>query len=287
MFVVTGVSGNTGSVVANALLSAGRPVRVLARSAEKAKPFVERGAVLATGSLEDPATLEKALAGAEGLYLLSPPDFGATDFVADRTRLLSSVVRAAQAARVKHVVLLSSIGAQHPSGTGVVRTVHAGERALRASGLSATFVRAAYFVENFGAVAPAIQKDGVLPTFISRDFVLPMVSTPDIGRVAAQALLEGPRGVDVIELSGPADVSPKEVADTAARILGKPVHAVDAPLEAVVPTFMSFGASENVATLFRELYEGIKTGRVSWEGQGARRVRGTVTVEETLRSLLA
>jgi uncharacterized protein YbjT (DUF2867 family) len=113
-----------------------------------------------------------------------------------------------------------------------------------------------------------------------------MVSTADIGKLVAEALLEGPRGARVLELSGPRDVTPREVASVIAKLLGKPIELAEAPLDAVVPTFTSFGISSDVASLFRDMYEGIGKGRVSWEGGSAEPHRGTTSVEDTLRSLL-
>jgi uncharacterized protein YbjT (DUF2867 family) len=140
-------------------------------------------------------------------------------------------------------------------------------------------------MENWAAVLPAAKNDGVLPAFFPADLRIPMTATLDIGEVAAQALLDGPRGVRVIELSGPFDVSPNDVAATFSRILGKPVKIAEAPLSAVVPTFTSFGMSENIAGLFREMYQGIREGRVAAEP--GEHVRGTTALETTLRTLLA
>jgi hypothetical protein len=70
-----------------------------------------------------------------------------------------------------------------------------------------------------------------------------------------------------------------------AKILGKPVEVVAAPLEAVVPTFTSFGISPNIAGLFQEMYDGVARGLVAFEGKGARLVRGNVDAETALRSL--
>jgi nucleoside-diphosphate-sugar epimerase len=87
MFVITGASGNTGSVVATELLDAGRKVRLLARDPARVKALADRGAEVVAGDVFDEATFARAAAGAEGLYLLSPPDARATDFIASR-RLL-------------------------------------------------------------------------------------------------------------------------------------------------------------------------------------------------------
>ena len=209
---------------------------------------------------------------------------GAKSFVADRQALTQKQVATLAAAKVPHVVLLSSIGAQHPDGNGPIQTVHNIEQQLRGAGLPSTFVRAGYFVENWGAVAHPVKADGVLPTFIAADRAVPMVSTADIGKIVAQALLDGPRGTRVIELSGPTDPTPKDVAAAFSKILGRPIQVVHAPLSAVVPTFTSFGISENVASLYREMYEGIASGRVAFD-QGER-VRGSTSLEATLRTLI-
>lgn len=285
MFVVNGATGNTGSVVVKALLAAGKKVRAVVRDEKKAAPLGALGAELFVADLHDPAALERAATGAEGVYFLSPPDMAARDFVTERKALTERQVAALARARVPHVVLLSSIGAQHAEGTGPIRTIYNVEQQLRRAGLPSTFVRAAYFVENWGAVAHPMKQDGVLPSFLALDRKMAMVSTPDIGRTAARALLEGPRGTRAIELAGPADLSPTDVAAIAGKILGKPVQAVLAPLEAVVPTFTSFGISQNIAELYREMYEGVASGLVAPE-PGSARERGTTTVEETLRQLL-
>lgn len=285
MYVISGATGNTGKVAATKLLQAGKRVRALVRDAEKAKDLAQLGAEVVTLDLADRAGLERALAGATAAYLLSPPDMAAKNFLAERAALLDSVAAAVKAAAVPHVVFLSSIGAQH-AGNGVIQSVHAGERALLATGAPVTFLRPAYFVQNWGAVLPVAKKDGVLPSFIPGDFRMPMVSSADVGSSAAEALLDGARGHRILELSGPQDVTPREVAAVVSKLLDKPVQLVEAPLDAVVPTFVSFGISSDIANLYRDMYEGIVTGRVSWEGGKAEARRGSISVEDALRPLL-
>jgi uncharacterized protein YbjT (DUF2867 family) len=285
MFVITGATGNTGSVAAETLLATGKKVRVVVRNAPKAKALAERGAEVFTADLSDEAALTRAFEGAEGVFVLSPPDVTLKDFLGERKKLTDGFARVVKAAGVKHVVLLSSVGAQHDAGTGMIRSTHAAEEALRATGLPVTFVRAAYFVENWGAVLQPVQQDGVLPSFIAAGQAIPMVASRDIGKAIAQALLDGPRGPRVIELAGPVEVKPSEVAAVLSKILGRPVNVAEAPLSAVVPTFTSFGFSQNVAELFREMYEGLANGKVAFEGGSAELQRGSTTVEQTLRAL--
>lgn len=288
MFVIAGVTGNTGSVVAETLLAAGRKVRVLVRDAAKGAPWRERGAdVRVVASLDDETALASAFEGADGAYLLSPPDGRAADFVAERRKTFEAVAGAIERSRIPHVVLLSSIGAQHADGNGPIRGLHQAEQRLAKTSAKLTFVRAAYFLENWAAVGAAT-KDGALPTFIAADRTIPMVATRDIGVVAAKALLEGPPAakIDVIELAGSRDLSPRDVAGIFAKIVGKPVAPQEAPLDAVVPTFTSFGLSTNMAGLYREMYEGIANGKVAWENTNARLVRGSVDPADVLRAFV-
>jgi uncharacterized protein YbjT (DUF2867 family) len=285
MYVIAGVSGNTGSIVANALLEQGKKVRVIVRDAKKGEPWKARGAEVAIATVDDEAALTKALEGATGAYLLSPPDMAATDFIAQRRASAETIARAVEKSHVKHVVFLSSVGAQHDAGTGPIRTVAYAERALAKTPAKTTFLRASYFLENWAGVLGAAAQ-GTLPTFVPPDLVFPMVTTKDIGLVAAKALLEPPSGkTEIIELAGPRDYSSRDIAAVLSKILGKTVEVQAAPLDAVVPTFKSFGVSEEMAGLYREMYEGIAKGLVVFEGKGTRLVRGNVDAETALRGL--
>ncbi len=285
MFVVAGVTGNTGSVVADALLGAGEKVRVIVRAEAKAAPFRARGAEVAVGALEDAAFLEGALRGARGAYLLLPPAPGAEDFLASCRRLVDVLLTAVPASGVGHVAFLSSVGAQHPDGTGPVRSVFDAERRLGALATPFTFVRPASFLENLAAFAGAAKGDGVLPSFTRPDLVYAMVAARDIGEVAAEALRAGPaKAGRVVELAGPRDYSPEDVAAAFGRALGRPVRVAPLPNEAVAPTLQQFGVGASFASLMAELYRGIESGRVDFEGAPR---RGNVSIDDYARALFA
>jgi uncharacterized protein YbjT (DUF2867 family) len=285
MYVIAGVSGNTGSIVANTLLEQGKKVRVLVRDAAKGELWKARGAEVALASVDDEEALTRAFEGATAAYILSPPDVASKDFIGERRATIESIARAVERSKVPHVVFLSSVGAQHEAGTGPIRTLHFGEERLAKTPAKTTFIRAAYFLDNWASVLSAAAH-GKLPSFLPPDRVVPMVSTKDIGLVAAKALLEPPTGkTEIIELSGARDYSPRELATALGKIVGKPVEIDTAPLEAVVPAFTSFGFSTNVAGLFQEMYAGIANGAVAFEGKGARQVRGSVDAETAFRAL--
>ena len=70
IYVILGASGNTGSVVADFLLSKGEKVRVVGRDAGRLQRFVRKGAEAFTADLSDAAALIKAFSGARAAYLL-------------------------------------------------------------------------------------------------------------------------------------------------------------------------------------------------------------------------
>src|SRR5690349_9351905 len=149
-YVVAGVSGNTGSVVARTLLEAGEKVRVIVRDAKKGEPWQREGAEGAVADLNDPKALGAALKGARGAYLLIPPVVHLEGVLALQAKVTESIATAVAEARVPHVVFLSSIGAQLPSGTGPIASVAQAEKRLaRVQGTAFTFLRPGYFMENF------------------------------------------------------------------------------------------------------------------------------------------
>ncbi len=132
MFIVLGASGNTGKVVAETLLTQKKKVRV----------------VLA--DVEDGAALKRAFSGAEGAYVLLPPNFSSSQVRVDNNRHASAIAAAVEAAAVPHVVMLSSVGAQQADGTGPVLGLRDAEATFTRAHAAVTFVRAAYFMENWG-----------------------------------------------------------------------------------------------------------------------------------------
>ncbi|MCB9731134.1 MAG: NmrA family NAD(P)-binding protein [Deltaproteobacteria bacterium] len=286
LYAVAGVTGHTGRRAAETLLSRGARVRVIVRDPAQGEAWAARGAEVAVADLWDEPALADALRGAAGAWLLSPPRVTSPDPLADAERLGRSFAAAIPRSGVGHVVLLSSVGAQHAAGTGPIRTVHHLEGVLNRLGVARTFVRPAYFLENWASSLGPARGDGVLPTFIPADLVFPQVATADIGRVAAEQLLAGPPadGRRVVELAGPEDLSSADVAALVGALLGRPVAPHAAPAAAASQVFPQFGLSQAVADLFAEMYAGVASGVVAFEGAP---VRGSVTARETLAALLA
>ena len=284
MFVVLGSSGNTGKGVAETLLSQNKKVRVVVRDIAKGQAWKDAGADVSIADVEDGAALERAFTGAEGAYVLLPPNFSSTQVRVDNNRRTSTIAAAIDAAGVPHVVFLSSIGTQQADGTGPVLGLRDAEATFTRSRAATTFVRAAYFMENWGGALFAVSQ-GILPSFLLANKAIPLVATRDIGVAAARLLVEGGRGKRIIELAGPREYSPRDVAATLSRIVGKPIAVQEAPEEAMAEALASTGMNAEWVRLFTELTHGLNTGVVVWEG-GHPLWRGETDIEAVLSALL-
>jgi uncharacterized protein YbjT (DUF2867 family) len=262
MYVVLGATGNTGSIVAKKLLEEGKKVRVVGRDSQKLAALVGQGGEAVVADLADAEALRRASAGAQAVYSLIPPSMTSINFRQDQDRMTEAVAKALEAAGVKYVVALSSIGADKPEKTGPVVGLHYMEAKFAAiPGLHALYLRAGYFMENTLAQVGIIRQFGMMAGPVSGDLALPMIATRDIGAAAADALLRLDfSGQQTRELLGPRDLTYTEVARIVGKAIGKPALAyVQLPAEQVVMAMAQMGISRNVATLLCEMSDALNS----------------------------
>ncbi len=263
MYVVLGASGNTGSIVANALLDLGKEVRVVGRDSKKLAPFVNRGAEAFTADVVDGEGLSGAFAGAEAVYSLTPPNMSSANYRAEQDQITETVAKALETAGVKYAVTLSSFGADKAEKTGPVAGLHAMEsRFAQIPGLNALHLRAGYFMENTLPQIGIIQQFGMMAGPVRADLPLPMIATRDIGAAAFDALLRLDfSGQQTRELLGQRDLTYSEIARIVGAAIGKPALAyVQLPAEQVILAMGQMGISKNVASLLCEMSDALDSG---------------------------
>src|SRR5262245_2407853 len=149
VIVVTGATGNVGGETARRLLSAGKKVRAVARTAEKLRPLAEAGAETRAGSLADQKFLADAFRDASSVFAMVPPHLAAPDSRAYQREIASGIASALRQAGVRRAVTLSSIGAELADGTGPIAGLHVLEELLNGiPQLEGVHLRAAFFMEN-------------------------------------------------------------------------------------------------------------------------------------------
>jgi uncharacterized protein YbjT (DUF2867 family) len=266
MYVVTGASGNSGHVVAERLLKAGKKVRAIGRSAERLQRLAKQGAEPFICDVTGRAALAKAFAGAEGVYAMVPPDESAEDYRANQDQITDALAAALTQAKVTHVVSLSSFGADKAAGTGPVVGLHDLENKLnQVPGLHVLHIRAGYFMENTLAQIGIIKAMGLMAGPLRAELKLPMIATRDIGAAAAERLLrldfDGHR---TAELLGERDVTMAEVAGIVGRAIGKPgLTYSQLPNEQVHGAMMQMGMSKSIADLIIEMAGALNSGHMA------------------------
>jgi uncharacterized protein YbjT (DUF2867 family) len=265
MYAITGATGNTGSTVARTLLASGKKVRGLGRSADRLASLTDAGAEAFVCDVKDVAALGNAFYGATAVYAMIPPNMASQDYGADQDEVTSAITSAIKQAGVKHVVTLSSVGADKSSGTGPVAGLHRLEETLNEiPDLNVLHLRAAYFMENTLAQVSIIQGMGLTAGPLRADLKLPMIATHDIGTAAAEALLKLDfGGKQTRELLGQRDISMTEVATIMGNAIGKPdLKYIQLPDEQVRPALVRLGLSSSAADMILELAAALNSGHI-------------------------
>ena len=283
MFAITGITGNVGGEMARALLAARRPVRAVVRDARKGAEWAGYGCEVAIADIEDVAALTAAFEGAEGVFVMVPPNFDPMPGFPGARRTAATLKAALDAARPGRVVYLSTIGAQ-ATRENLLSQHTIIEGVLRESTVPITFLRPGWFMENAGwDVAPAKAK-GVVPSFLQPlDKRVPMVSTVDIGRVAAGLIQETWIGHRVVELEGPKRVTPNEIAETFGKLLGRPVRMEVVPRETWETLFRSQGMTNPEPRI--QMLDGFNEGWIEFEDPDSV-LKGKVGLEVALKTLI-
>jgi uncharacterized protein YbjT (DUF2867 family) len=285
-YVILGASGNTGSIVANALLSKGRNVRVMGRDAGRLQRFVHKGAEAFTTDLSDAAALTKVFRGARAAYLMLPPITSRED----QERESDAIAKAVKESGLRYAVHLSSYGAHVPEGTGPVTGLHSSEQKLNAiSGLNVLHLRPAYFMENNLAAIAMVQGMGVFGHALLPDLKMPMIATRDVGACAGQRLL----GLDFFgkqtrELLGERDLSMTEATAVIARGIGKPdLRYVQFPYDQMQQALTQMGFSPRKAAIYIEMFKAINAGIIAPQEPRVPENTTPTSFEEFVQDVLA
>jgi uncharacterized protein YbjT (DUF2867 family) len=284
MFAVTGITGNVGSAVARNLLAAGQRVRAVVRDSGKGKAWAERGCEVAVADIRDAAALTSAFKGADGVFILVPPNFDPLPDFPEARATAATLKSAILAALPAKVVYLSTIGAQ-ASQANLLTQHTLVEQVLGQLPQPITFLRPAWFMENSAwEVAPA-RDHGVIPAFLQPlDKPVPMVATADIGRAGAELLRETWRGHRVVELEGPHRVTPNQIAATFADLLGRPVRMEAVPRETWESLFLSQGMHNPTPRI--RMLDGFNQGWIEFENGESGSRKGTVELKTALQTLI-
>jgi uncharacterized protein YbjT (DUF2867 family) len=283
-YVITGSLGHISKPVVEHLVNKGHAVTVITSKPANAVAIEALGATAAVGSVEDRAFLTSSFVGADAVYLMIPPNWAATDWLAYQQQVADNYIAAIQANGVRKVVQLSSIGAHLRKGAGPIDGLGYLEAELEElSGTDVKVLRPSYFYYNLFSMIPLIKGMGITGgNFGGTDEKLVLVHTRDIANVVAEALDGLAFTGYSIQYIASDERHPREIAAVLGNAIGKP----DLPWivfsdEQTLQGMLQSGLSATIAEGYTALGASIQNGHIQadyWQNPPAQ--KGAVTLED-------
>ena len=242
---ITGASGHLGRRTAELVLGGLAPsdVVLLTRTPEALSALADRGAAVRRADFDEPQSVREALAGVERMLLISATELG------HRVQQHRAAIDAARDAGVRHVLYTSIPNPVTDNPAGVVPDHAATEEALRASGLTWTFLRNNLYAEYQVPTAAQAIASGRLVTNASGGCAA-YVSRDDCAAAAAAVLISAGHENRAYDITGPDAVSPEDLAALAGEIGGKTIEVVHVDDDAYIAGLTGAGLPEVAARLF-------------------------------------
>ena len=231
---MTGATGRIGRRVVERLVESHHPVRVFVRDRDKAKRLLPKGIDIVEGDLSNYDLVRSAIDGTQSALLLSPVD-------PEQVRLQGNVVRAAVATTQPYVVKVSGLGTAPDSYVDSGRWHAETEQQIESSGLSHTFLRPLFFMQNLAFLVDSARSRGVIRAGVG-DARIAMVDAEDIADVAAVLLVQrDPLMNQAVTLTASESVTYHDVASAFAEVLGREVRYEQQSLEGVQQALQNSG----------------------------------------------
>jgi uncharacterized protein YbjT (DUF2867 family) len=250
MIVITTPTGQIGRQVLNNLLDSGEELRVIARDRSKLPAGIRDDLDVIEGSHGDAAVVDKAFAGADAVFWLTPPDPRAPSIEAAFVGFTRPAAEAFTRHSVGRVVAVSALGRGTPwaGRAGYVTGSLAADDLIAATGVAYRALTNPSFMDNTARQAESIKNQGMFFAPIAGDRKLPTVATRDIAAAASRLLLDTSwNGTGEVPLLGPEDLSFNDMAQIMSQVLGQEVRFRQTTFEAYKDRFVSFGMSDAMA----------------------------------------
>ena len=224
-YTITGSLGNISLPVVKNLVAAGHQVTVISSNANKAAEIESLGAIAAIGSVTDASFINQTFHGADAVYLMIPPNWAVTDWLAYQKEVADIYVNAIQLNKVKNIVQLSSIGAHMRKGAGPIDGLAYLEEKLETlNDVNIKILRPSYFFYNLFGMIALIKNAGIVGSnFGDSDEKLVLVHTSDIADVVSAHLLNLDFTGRSIQYIASDECTTNEIAAALLQVANKPI----------------------------------------------------------------
>ena len=275
--LVTGATGTVGSEVIKQLISSPHTsnfniraaVRSLGEEEESGKKVAAEKVKPVQIDYNKPYTIEEAFKDVDRLFLVTP-------FQSNMVELSSNLVRVAKKTGVvKHIVKLSVMGADADPGITGGRLHRQAENIIEESGISYSFLRPNFFMQNFiNFFSQTIKEQGAfyLP---AGDGKVSFVDVRDIASAAVQALLnESKHGQNAYNITGPDAISYAQAAEILSNEIGRKIKYVDISEDQAREGMKAMGMDEWFINSMMDLFSITRAGYASEISSAIEQVTG-------------
>ena len=287
--IITGSLGNIGKPLTKNLVAAGHEITVISSNPARTADIENLGAKAQIGSVTDSDFLKEVFNGADAIFAMTPPNLGGSNVISNTINAGKAYANAIQESGVKRVVMLSSIGADFPGGTGPITGLHHIEQLYQdLNDVAVTFLRAGFFYTNFYNDVPLIKAAGIIGANYPADISAPLVHPTDIAVAAAEELQRTGAGKDIKYIVS--DVrQPADFAKVLGAAIGKPeLPWVEFTDEQSLQGMTQAGIPEEIAGLYTEMGNAFRTGKLSKDFQkSGSPVNGNTKLEDFAKEFAA
>jgi uncharacterized protein YbjT (DUF2867 family) len=258
--LITGVTGNQGGAVAQALQGSDFRLRGLTRKpdSERAAALARQGIEIVKSDLDDEASLRRALEGVWGVFGVQNAGEAGVEREEEQGKRLATLAREAGA---EHYVYTSVGSANKRTGVPHFDSKGRIEDTVRGLGFpSHVILRPVFFMENL--VAPYTLQGSTLAVALAPRVKLQMIAVEDIGWFGGRAFTHAAAlNRREIDIAGDERTMP-EAAEILAKALSRPIAFAQTPIEQVrqfskdvalmMEWFENVGYSADIGGLERE-----------------------------------
>ena len=260
MILMTGATGTVGSEVVRRLSAGGIAVRAVTRDPGKAGMIRLPQVEVVKGDFEDAESIRRACAGVDRAFLM-------TNSTERTEHQQITFTRLAHQSGVRHIVKLSQLHADASAPGRFMRYHAVVEAAIRASGLTFTFLRPNLYMQGLLNFRQSIQEKSAFFA-AAGDARITAVDVRDLADVAVAALTSSQHDNKSYALTGPDALTFTEMAHQLSRAVGRTITFVDVPPESMraaladlgFPAWQAGGLLEEFAMYRRGEAAGVEPG---------------------------
>jgi len=239
MIAVVGATGFIGRSIIEQLSQQDEPVKALYRKGSKIETLKQyKNVELVEGDILVPQTLKRVMEGADKLISAAAvtANFKNIDNLYEKVNVegTRNIVKAAQEAGVKQIVLISGLGTKPDKPGSYMQTRWEMEEAVRKSGLDWTILQPSILfgkgAEFFEAQARIIKIAPIAPVIGDGKTRFQPIYVKDVARCVAEVLRQPDKNNRAIGIGGPEFYTYQELVNLIVRTLGLTRPKINLPI---------------------------------------------------------